>query len=424
MNLLRHDLPRSRRPTPPRGHYRIGKHFHPTCERLGDRILLSLDVDFSGGVLTIDGDLADDVAVVTTNAAGQILLNGSPTGRTVADTSQLRILGGGGNDRLDIAGMALGLTSGSRVTLDGGTGEDRLIGSPRGDVLQAGTGDDTLTGGPGNDSLDGGSLGDDLLTETGNVNFTLTNSSLTGLGTDSLDGINRAVLNGGNLDNHMSATAFSGPVTLSGFDGDDTLLGGGNDDALTGGNDNDSLIGNSGDDTLLGGGGNDTLSGAGGDDLFQGGADLDILRETGNVDFTLTNGSLTGLGSDSISGTFEIAQLTGGGGDNRLDAFAFTGRAHLSGASGDDTLLGGSGNDSLDGGLGEDVLQGNNGNDTLTGGQGDDTLTGGLASDHLVEFVVFSNSVTTLTDTSLQTVAPGGAASTAAWIEENGARGH
>ena len=51
-------------------------------------------------------------------------------------------------------------------------------------TLIGGAGNDILIGGPGNDTLSG-DTGTDLLVESGDVNFTLTDNALTGVGTDS-----------------------------------------------------------------------------------------------------------------------------------------------------------------------------------------------------------------------------------------------
>jgi Ca2+-binding RTX toxin-like protein len=49
-----------------------------------------------------------------------------------------------------------------RLTIDGGAGNDVLVGSPGADVLLGDEGDDVLEGGPGLDGLDGGP-GDNVL---------------------------------------------------------------------------------------------------------------------------------------------------------------------------------------------------------------------------------------------------------------------
>lgn len=101
--------------------------------------------------------------------------------------------------------------------------------------------------------------GDDLLDEyleygdSIAVNFTMTDSQLIGLGTDSLNAIDHFRLRGNDKANRIDASACTKSVTLLGNDGNDTLIGGLEADVLDGGNGTDSIIGGRGDDTILGG---------------------------------------------------------------------------------------------------------------------------------------------------------------------------
>ena len=152
------------------------------------------------------------------------------------------------------------------------------------------------------------------------------------------------------------------------------------DDALNGTANNDTLLGSADNDTINGLDGNDNLTGGAGNDTLNGGNGIDQVVESADVNFTLTNTSLTGIGTDVLS-SIEGATLTGGTGNNTLNASAFTlGAVTLNGGAGQDTLVGGSKNDTLLGGDGNDQLTGaGTGNgiasqDTLTGGNGIDTF--------------------------------------------------
>lgn len=101
-------------------------------------------------------------------------------------------------------------------------------------------------------------------------------------------------------------TGGSATDTLFGDEGMDVLRGGDSQDFLFGGTEDDDLYGEDGEDELTGGLGND--------DIF-GGSGTDTLIESGDVDFTLTNTSLDGLGSDTLE-SIEIANLTGGASRN------------------------------------------------------------------------------------------------------------
>ena len=138
---------------------------------------------------------------------------------------------------------------------------------------------------------------------------------------------------------------------------------------VIGGSGNDTITGDSQANVITGGPGRDSIAGGDGDGP-------DTVVEIRNAGFTLTNTGLTigSEGKDTLSG-IEAACLTGGVGDNTLDASDFAGSAVLDGAGGNDILKGGSGNDVLIGGPGNDILSGGPGNDEYTGGPGTNTLT-------------------------------------------------
>jgi Ca2+-binding RTX toxin-like protein len=386
----------------------------PRVEELTPRITPALTAVYASGTLTVTGDAADDTGVLTADATGNILLNGDPItgGPTLGNTLAVLMDGGDGNDVLDVsalpgAGRATVLNGGNGDdSLVGGLGSDCLIGGAGNDTLRGNQGDDILIGGDGNDLLDGGSgddrlegdagadtftggFGDDTLdgatnadtapdtlVEAGDANVALTDVSMTGFGNDILQGIEQVSLTGGPGNNLFDASAWTaGGVTLSGGAGNDTLIGSAGNDTLDGQAGNDSLVGNAGNDILFGGDGNDTVHGGLGNDSITGGlgndslsgdAGTDSLIEdpttegaTGNNLF-LTNTALIGtLGTDTLSG-FEQAVLsaTVGTAANSFNAFNFSGPVTLNGGAGNDTLTGGASNDVLTGGTGINTLNG------------------------------------------------------------------
>jgi len=348
-----------------------------------DELLVSgVDAAFTQTVLALGGS-GDDLINAST-----LLRPISMEGGDGDDT----LIGGSGNDVLSGEAGADSLTGNAGDdTLLGGSEADVLSGGAGHDLLSGHSGPDTLTGGLGNDTIQGGTAVD-MLVESADVNFTLSDTALTGLGNDELEAVERVRLTGGVSDNHLDASGFSGRTTLDGGAGNDTLTGGSGADLLTdlaGGN--DLLNGGAGNDTLNGGPGSDSLTGGPGSDLLSGGLGRDFIIEQGNVNFTLTSSQLSGLGLDQLI-SIEAAVLTGGNGANGLNASAFIGMVTLDGGAGNDTLIGSSGADILRGGDGQDSLRGGGGNDqlfgdaghdTLVGDDGDDTLDGGDGNDGL-----------------------------------------
>ncbi len=236
------------------------------------------------------------------------------------------LLGGAGADVLKAANRTpdpfyTGSVPGS--SMQGGGGDDKLVGDDADDVLSGGFGQDELLGSWRRDSLDGGP-GPDLL--------------------DPGTGQRDQVAGGPGIDSVTYADRTSG-VRLS--------PGGGNDDGNTGENDNiandvENFTGGTGNDTLTGNGdvnrlqggpGNDTLGGNGDDDTLLGGPGIDELEG--------------GTGDDGMNGKEGSDSLVGDGGDDIL-----------LGESGGDVLLGKSGSDYLNGGANADFCAGGTGSDT------------------------------------------------------------
>ena len=81
---------------------------------------------------------------------------------------------GQGNDTVDAHAVVEPMFI---FTINGGTGEDRLIGTPYSDLLISGVGDDTVTGGPGEDTFDDNG-GFDTLWEERDANFVLSDTNV------------------------------------------------------------------------------------------------------------------------------------------------------------------------------------------------------------------------------------------------------
>ncbi len=330
---------------------------------------------------------------LTSSAGGSVLLE------STVEAAQL--MGGAGDNRFDVSNftgsVTLDGTAGSDTVSEGGNlarftlGDTRLIGA--GNRLLSSIEQASLFGGADANEfvLDGysgvatidGADGFDTLVQTADANFTLDDSNLLSTAFVSLGNIERARLTGGVSDNLLNALGFTGTVTLNGAGGNDTVLGGHGNDSLLGGDGADLLRGGDGNDILRGNAGSDTLSGGDGTDLLDGGADVaevDQVEELGNANYELTDSELRtitffGTVTDGLIG-IEAANLTGGDGDNLLDARFFSGVVTLSGGDGNDVLLG---TQLLD------ELNGDGGNDSISGLFGDDAIRGGAGIDRIVE---------------------------------------
>ena len=345
-------------------------------------------------VIVISGQSGDDVISVDSSFGWDVSVKGGD-----GDDS---LIGGPGADTL--------LGESGADELSGGDGDDQLFGGDAADVLDGGAGNDRLEGqagdgdlliaDAGDDTLDGGD-GIDRLEATGDVDFTLTDTALNGLGNDVIANVEAARIVGGAGNNLLDATGFSGSTTMLGGAGADVLRGGIGADVVVGNRDDDTLEGGGGDDRLLGGSGADWLDGGAGadllkgqggsfdfleggdgDDTLDGGPGIDWAVGDGDVDLLLTDVSLVGLGSDLLL-FIERAQLVGGDLPNSLDASSFSGHVTMLGGGGADTLIGGPGRDLLNGNSGNDSISGGDGDDRLSGGAGNDWLDGGEGSDGL-----------------------------------------
>jgi len=181
--------------------------------------------------------------------------------------------GGDGNDTIDATFTVVGTTP-VLVTLDGGLGDDSLIGNRSAtNFMNGGEGSDTIIFGSTGDKLVGSFGGNDFISYASTVNFASPNVTTVNFITDNLG--NNFITGGNGTD---VITTGAGNDTLYGgsnslpftprLDGNDTLNSGGGNDMLLGGYGDDYLIGGDGNDSLGGGPGSDTLIGGSGDDSF------------------------------------------------------------------------------------------------------------------------------------------------------------
>ena len=304
-------------------------------------------------------------------------------------------------------------------------------------TINGGPGDDTLVGGFENDTFNGGSGADNVayvgisaasITRTAAVTAALPTGASPSTGNGRAGENDRIAadvenLTGGNGNDTL--TGNGGPNTIAGAappgtpsvdpqpagtESRDTINGGGGDDTLLagdsgsvdGGDGNDTVVGGrsftnvtfingaNGDDTLVSGIGNDNLAGDAGSNTLayvsvnqQGlsivGRSTGVLVQLPDSGNTGTGGAIGGQEKDVIHD--DIGTLIG---SNKSD--------YLIGSAKADTILGaapvGTGNGVVDTPAGNDWILGQGGDDTLVGGDsgvvaggaGNDTLVGGRST--------------------------------------------
>jgi Ca2+-binding RTX toxin-like protein len=155
----------------------------------------------------------------------------------------------------------------------GGNGADVLFGTVQSDTLDGGAGDDILVG-----SLDGSAAPD--------------------------------LMNGGDGNDFFLADA--GSDTINGGNDDDVVLAGDGSNVVDGGAGNDVIVGGEGNDSLLGGTGSDFIVGLGGSDTIRGGAGQDFIIAA-YIDDT-PEGTAEGVVAEWFSGgsyTSRVNNITG-----------------------------------------------------------------------------------------------------------------
>jgi Ca2+-binding RTX toxin-like protein len=283
----------------------------------------------------------------------------------------------GGDDNFSATGNLAALI---KVTVDGGAGNDTLLGS---------NGADTLLGGDGNDFIDGNQGNDIALLGAGDDTFQWD----PGDGSDTVegqDGHDTMLFNGANVNENLDVSANGsrvrfvrnvGNITMDLNDVESIVA------KTLGGTDN--LVVNDLTGTDVTSVRADSSAGGGGDD---GAPDNVVVNGTNGDDVVSVagagpNAQVTGLpAAVSVSGasaTNDRLTVNSLAGDDVIDASGVTAGAillTLNGGDGDDVLIGGAGNDVLTGGAGDDVLIGGPGSDTLDGGPGDNIVLDSAAN--------------------------------------------
>jgi Ca2+-binding RTX toxin-like protein len=339
--------------------------------------LTSINLDLAGVPGTNVGDGQIDTVVVNgTNGNDRIVVTGTRIGvlgsglsSTVniavpEATDKLIVNAQGGDDVVDASGLPAGKID---LTLNGGLGNDMLIGSQGNDLFNGGDGNDVALMGAGDDTF---------VWNPGDDNDTIEGQA----------GFDTMLFNGANIAEQIDITANGGRVLftrdiasvvmdLNDVEGIDFTARGGADRITINdlsGTDvteiNLNLESTPGSGAGDGAVDNVIVNGTNGDDVIQVAGDSSgqaVVGLAARVNIT---------GAEAANDRLVVNALAG---DDVVDASALgAGAIQLTadGGDGDDILIGGAGNDTLLGGAGDDVLIGGPGQDILDGGPGNNIL--------------------------------------------------
>lgn len=310
-----------------------------------------IDEDMNVNTASYEG-LAGIDTLFMTNLGDALFLRNHVTGEQMVWNVE-RFTAGHGGDVIHLADTEYILGD---ITIEGGAGNDILLGNSGDDTINGRDGNDIIEGGPGSDLLSGGA------------------------GNDTISGGTGADYLRGEADNDVLKFSVDGAFTADylAFNIGSPGVAGTEEYVLVEGS-NLSL------DVFDGGAGFDTLAMTGGDDTF--------FLDDPFHDFHANAMSLrlasveqidAGAGNDVIDlthDTLAYGSITINGGDGDDHLWSSSGNDVLNGGNGGDHLAGGFGHDQLNGDDGDDSLYGGLGNDTLRGGAGNDIIYGGASSD-------------------------------------------
>ena len=295
-------------------------------------------------------------------------LNPAPFSIDIGTSEKLLLNANGGDDSFSATGNLAALIG---ITVDGGTGNDNLLGSNGVDLLIGGDNNDFVDGQQGNDVAFLGAGNDDFQWDPGDGSDIV----------EGQDGSDEMLFNGSAGNENMAAFANGGRVLFTRDLGAITMD---LDDVETivarafGGTDN--VIVNDVSGTDLTAVTADLRQTGGGDDLA---ADTVVTNGDDVVDVSGTGPTTQVVGiaaqvnvAGAIAGSDRV-RVNALAGDDVVDATNLAAGAALltiDGGDDDDVLIGGAGNDTLFGGAGDDVLIGGPGVDVIDGGTGDNVV--------------------------------------------------
>ncbi len=357
-----------------------------------DSIVVSKDVDFTltdSQLSTSDGMVLGLSGISVANLTGG---TGDNSFTVSGWTGTGKLTGGAGVDRLVYQGS--GNLSLANTAFSDSLGPTLVLATTEVAELSGSAGGNNfdLNGWTGTGSLDGGA-GSDSISVAANLNFDLSNSALlVGTKLITLSNVEVAHLTGGTSANTFTVSGWTGSGALNGGGGNDILAAtknglvtlsdqqivtsDGMSLALTG-IVNAILSGGSGDDTF------DVLQWTGGGSVLGGGTgDVDTLLAQGNGAITLSNTSLIRTGQATLTlSAIEVAQLSGGTGDDTFTVSGWTSNGSLLGSGGSDIVAA---TKNFDFTISDTSLVNSDGMTMNLSGIGTANLTGGSANNKFV----------------------------------------
>jgi Ca2+-binding RTX toxin-like protein len=292
-------------------------------------------------------------------------LDPAPFAIDIGTSEKLVLNANGGDDSFGATGNLSALIA---ITVDGGAGEDTLLGSNGVDLLLGGADDDFVDGQQGNDVAFLGAGDDGFQWDPGDGSDVV----------EGQDGTDEMLFNGSGANERMAASANGGRVLFTRDIGAVTMdlddvesivartLGG-----------IDTLVANDLSGTDVTGVVADLAGPGGGDDAQP---DTVVATGTNGDDAIIVTGTGPTAQVDGLAATVSLAGAVAANdrltvnalaGDDVIDATGLAANSvqlTADGGADDDVLLGGAGADVLLGGAGDDVLIGGPGIDTLDGG--------------------------------------------------------
>ncbi|AMV40907.1 calcium-binding protein [Planctomyces sp. SH-PL62] len=336
------------------------------------------DTDLNEGgdgtdVVQVNGGNGAEVFTVTANGTRVRFdrINPAPFSIDIGTSESLVLNANGGDDQFSATGNLAALIA---ITVDGGAGNDVLLGS---------NGADLLIGGDGNDFIDGQQGSDVALMGAGDDVFNWD----PGDGSDVVEGqagADRMAFNGANINEIFDISANGGRVRftrdvanivmdLNDVEAIDLNARGGADVVRVNDLSGTDVIALNFNLAASGGGGD----GAADRVIVNGGNGDDVILASGDAAGTTVLGLAATVNITGAEAGNDVLQINALAGDDVVDGTGLAANAiglTADGGDGDDVLLGGAGNDVLLGGPGDDVLIGGPGLDVLDGGPGDNVV--------------------------------------------------